>query len=72
MTPFERENPEILNGSRRQRLASGSGTSIVEVNRLIKQFEQTRKVMKNVAGGGAAGMRKRMAAMQQMQNANKH
>ncbi|MCI1720863.1 MAG: signal recognition particle protein [Bacteroidales bacterium] len=72
MTPFERENPEVLNGSRRQRLASGSGTSIVEVNRLIKQFEQTRKVMKNVAGGGAAGMRKRMAAMQQMQNASKH
>ena len=72
MTPFERENPEILNGSRRQRLVSGSGTSIVEVNRLIKQFEQTRKVMKNVAGGGAVGMRKRIAAMQQMQNAGKH
>jgi len=72
MTPFERENPEILNGSRRQRLAGGSGTSIVEVNRLIKQFEQTRKVMKNVAGGGAVGMRKRIAAMQQMQNAGKH
>lgn len=67
MTPFERENPEVINGSRRRRLAEGSGTTIVEVNRLIKQFEQTKKVMKNVAGGGimrrmagmAGGMRKR-------------
>ena len=62
MTPAERENPDILNGSRRSRIASGSGTSIVEVNRLIKQFDQTRKVMKNVAGAG--GMKK-MAQMQQ-------
>lgn len=46
MTPKERTNPEILNGSRRERIAKGSGTSIVEVNRLIKQFDQTRKMMK--------------------------
>ena len=46
MTPKERSNPELLNGSRRQRIAAGSGTSIQEVNRLIKQFDQTRKMMR--------------------------
>ena len=46
MTPEERENPTILNGSRRKRIAVGSGTNIQEVNRLIKQFEDTRKVMR--------------------------
>jgi len=46
MTPKERSNPEILNGSRRERIAKGSGTSIQEVNKLIKQFDQTRKMMK--------------------------
>jgi len=51
MTPFERENPDAINGSRRKRIAAGSGTSIVEVNRLLKQFEGTRRVMKNFAGG---------------------
>lgn len=49
MTPYERSHPEIINGSRRQRIAKGSGTNIQEVNRLLKQFEQTRKMMKNVA-----------------------
>lgn len=48
MTPKERSNPELLNGSRRQRIAAGSGTSIQEVNRLIKQFDQTRKMMRMV------------------------
>ena len=48
MTPKERTNPEILNGSRRQRIAAGSGTSIQEVNRLIKQFDETRKLMRMV------------------------
>ena len=51
MTPEEREHPNILNGSRRNRIAKGSGTSIVEVNRLLKQFEQTSKMMKMVATG---------------------
>ncbi len=46
MTPAERKNPQIINGSRRKRIADGSGTSIQEVNRLLKQFEETRKVMK--------------------------
>ena len=61
MTPRERTNPEILNTSRRQRIAKGSGTNIQEVNRLIKQFDQTRKVMKSVATmkpGMAKGRRK--------------
>ena len=48
MTPKERTNPEVLNGSRRQRIAKGSGTSIQEVNRLIKQFDETRKMMRMV------------------------
>ena len=52
MTPAERENPEIINASRRERIAKGSGTSVMEVNKLLKQFEQTRKMMKTVAGGG--------------------
>ena len=50
MTPKERSHPEILNGSRRQRIAKGSGTNIQEVNRLLKQFDQTRKMMKMVTG----------------------
>jgi signal recognition particle subunit SRP54 len=51
MTPEERENPAILNGSRRKRIALGSGTNIQEVNRLVKQFDETRKMMKMVQGG---------------------
>jgi signal recognition particle subunit SRP54 len=51
MTPDERERPEILNGSRRKRIADGSGSTIQEVNRLIKQFEDTRKVMKMMSQG---------------------
>lgn len=64
MTKFERENPHVINGSRRRRIAEGSGTSIVEVNRLLKQFEDTRKVMKMMAGGGIKG--KAMNAMKAM------
>ena len=48
MTPYERENPAVINGSRRRRIAEGSGTSLVEVNRLLKQFEGTSKMMKKV------------------------
>ena len=51
MTPEERENPAVMNGSRRKRIAMGSGTSIQEVNRLIKQFDDTRKMMKMMSGG---------------------
>ena len=49
MTPKERSNPDIINASRRQRIAGGSGTSIQEVNKLLKQFEETRKMMKTVS-----------------------
>ena len=52
MTPAERSNPEILNGSRRTRIAKGSGTTIQEVNRLLKQFEESKKMMKMLSGGG--------------------
>ncbi len=51
MTPEERENPAVINGSRRKRIASGSGTNIQEVNRLIKQFDQTRRMMRMVQNG---------------------
>ena len=51
MTPYERRNPSCLNGSRKQRIAAGSGRTIQEVNRLIKQFEDTRKMMKMVSNG---------------------
>jgi signal recognition particle subunit SRP54 len=56
MTPYEREHPECLNGSRRKRIADGSGTSLPEVNKLLKQFEGTRKMMKTVMGAGPMGM----------------
>ena len=63
MTPKERTNPEILNTSRRQRIAKGSGTNIQEVNKLIKQFDQTRKMMKMVTGNQMAGMMSRMKGL---------
>jgi len=64
MTPTERQNPEIINASRRQRIAKGSGTSLQEVNRLIKQFEEMRKMMRMVSGG--SGMKNPLAMMRQM------
>jgi len=63
MTPHEREHPEVLNGSRRKRVALGSGTDITEVNRLIKQFEETRKIMHSVATNKGANMMKMMSGM---------
>ena len=63
MTPAERENPAILNTSRRNRIAKGSGTSIQEVNRLIKQFDQTRQMMRLMAD------KSKMAQMAQMMKA---
>ncbi len=56
MTPQERDNPALLNGSRRKRIATGSGTSITQVNHLIKQFDDTRKMMKKLGTGGRASM----------------
>ncbi len=62
MTPAERTDPSLLNGSRRLRIATGSGTTVPDVNKLIKQFEDTRKIMKMVTTGGARN------AMKQMKN----
>ena len=58
MTPYEREHPEAINGSRRKRIADGSGTSLPEVNKLLKQFEGTRKMMKTVMGANMSNMMK--------------
>lgn len=63
MTQNERTNPALLNGSRRQRIANGSGTTVAEVNKLVKQFEDTRKMMKMVSTGGARNAMKQMKQM---------
>ena len=63
MTPKERINPDLINGSRRKRIAEGSGTNIQEVNKLIKQFEDTRKMMKMM--GNKEQMAKMMRSMPQ-------
>jgi signal recognition particle subunit SRP54 len=55
MTPEERQNPDLLNGSRRRRIAKGSGTSVREINELIKQFEQMKKMMKTMSKMGKMG-----------------
>src|SRR5690554_4277443 len=60
MTPQERSNPGILNGSRRARIAKGSGTDVQEVNKLIKQFDETRKMMRMMTTGGAKGAKQAM------------
>ena len=61
MTPHERHNPEVINGSRRQRIATGSGTTVLEVNRLLKQFDDMRRMMGRMtaARNGAAGKGKK-------------
>lgn len=61
MTPYERENPAIINGTRRKRIADGSGTDVQEVNRLLKQFDETRRMMKMVSQGG--NMQRAMSSM---------
>ena len=63
MTPKERQNPDIINQSRKLRIAKGSGTKIEEVNRLLKQFDQTRKVMRMMTGAGSSKMAQMAAAM---------
>jgi signal recognition particle subunit SRP54 len=65
MTPGERSNPVVLNGSRRKRIASGSGTTIQEVNRLVKQFDETRRMMKKMSGG--KNLKNMMGGMPNMQ-----
>ena len=73
MTPAERSNPEILNGSRRTRIAKGSGTTIQEVNRLLKQFDQTRKMMKMVTSSKMGKMMPKMKEIKSIyvSNSNK-
>ncbi len=66
MTPQEREDPSLLNGSRRKRISAGSGTSVQDVNRLIKQFDDTRKMMKMMSGG--KNMMRMMGNMSAMRN----
>ena len=63
MTPHERQHPEVLNQSRKNRIAKGSGTTIQEVNRLVKQFDQTRKMMRMVTGSKMGKMMARMPKM---------
>jgi signal recognition particle subunit SRP54 len=59
MTPEERTNPLVLNGSRRKRIANGSGTTVQDVNKLLKQFDETRKLMKMMTKGNVPGMARR-------------
>jgi signal recognition particle subunit SRP54 len=66
MTPEERRNDKIINGSRRKRIANGSGTSVEQVNRLLKQFNEMRKVLQMMNAGGLQGMMKGMKAPPQM------
>jgi signal recognition particle subunit SRP54 len=66
MTPKERQNPDIINQSRKLRIARGSGTKLDDVNRLMKQFDQTRKMMKMVTGMDKNRMAQMAAAMKQM------
>ncbi len=66
MTMEERENPKVLNGSRRRRIARGSGSDIQEVNQLIKQFSETQKMMKAISGGKGKNLMKAMANMRGM------
>ena len=66
MTPEERGNPDLMNPSRRRRLAAGSGRPIVEVNRMIKQFDQMRKMMKQVTNGNLNGMENMMGGLGNM------
>ncbi|MCB0333406.1 MAG: signal recognition particle protein, partial [Bdellovibrionales bacterium] len=56
--PHERKNPGVINGSRRKRIASGSGTQVQDVNRLLKQFTEMRKMMKKVSKMGMGGISK--------------
>lgn len=60
MTKKEREKPDIINSSRKKRIASGAGVSVEEVNRLLKSFDQMKKMMKQFSGAGSKRMMKRM------------
>ena len=63
MTPAERENPSVLNSSRKKRIAAGSGTSVVDVNRLLKQFDAMQQMMKQFSGKNMKKLQKKMGRM---------
>ena len=63
MTPGERHKPSVINASRKKRIAKGSGTSVQEVNQLLKQFNQMSKMMKMMQGGGGKKMMQMMKGM---------
>jgi signal recognition particle subunit SRP54 len=63
MTPGERQRPEIIKGSRKKRIAMGSGTQVQDVNRLLKQFTQMQKMMKKMQKGGMKNMMRNMKGM---------
>ena len=60
MTPKERANPSVINPSRKRRIAAGSGTRVEDVNRLLRQFEQMKQMMKKMGGFGKKGLKRRM------------
>ena len=60
MTPQERRNPDILNASRRRRIAAGAGVTVQDVNQLVRQFDQAKQMMKQMMGGGGKFLRRRM------------
>ena len=66
MTPLERRKPDLIKATRKRRIATGSGVQVQEVNRMLKQFEQMRDMMKKMKGGGMMKMMKRMGAMKGM------
>jgi signal recognition particle subunit SRP54 len=72
MTPFERENPDAMNGNRRKRIALGSGTDVPEVNRLIKQFTEISRMMRMMTSGGGRKMLQTMRNIKNMPNRMKH
>lgn len=63
MTPGERERPDLIKGSRKKRIAAGSGTQVQDVNRLLKQFTQMQKMMKKMQKGGIKNMMRQMKGM---------
>ena len=66
MTPEERENPALLNSSRKKRIAAGSGTQVVDVNRLLKQFEMMQQMTRQMAGMSGGKMARKMARLGKM------
>jgi signal recognition particle subunit SRP54 len=56
MTPYERRNPKVLNASRKRRVASGSGTQVQDVNRLLKQYQQAQRMFKSIKKAGPRGL----------------